>query len=128
LAHLVHLRLVWPTVTLHGFSAQGVSNANACEEQRIRTAQVAVDGQNAAIADEHSRAALLAGSDGSHCDALAWVLLCWRECLENLYAYGREVLVLREESEEQAKSMLLPLLTSVQNLLVTWLPCKHQTT
>jgi hypothetical protein len=36
--------------------------------------------------------------------------------------------VLREESEEQAKSMLLPLLTSVQNLLVTWLPCKHPTT
>jgi hypothetical protein len=33
--------------------------------------------------------------------------------------------VLREESEEQAKRMLLPLFLLIQNLLVTWLLCKH---
>jgi hypothetical protein len=66
---------VWPTTTLHGFSAQGVSNALACDEQCGRTGQVAIDAQDAAVADEHGRALVLGRRDGGHCDALA-VLLC----------------------------------------------------
>jgi hypothetical protein len=66
---------VWPTVTLHGFSAQGVSNTIACEEQCIRTGQVVVDAQNAAVANEHGRALILGRREGRHCDALA-ILLC----------------------------------------------------
>jgi hypothetical protein len=33
--------------------------------------------------------------------------------------------MLQEESEEQAKRMLLPLFLLIQNLLVTWLLYKH---
>jgi hypothetical protein len=98
-------------VTLHGFSAQGVSNAIAYEEQGVRTGEVGIDAQNAAVADEHGRALVLGRREGRHGDALA-VLLC-RICewLGKIWACVQDVWMLREESEEQAKRMLLPLLT-----------------
>jgi hypothetical protein len=60
---------------LHGFSAQGVSNALAYNEQYGRTGQVAIDAQDAAVADKHGRALVLGQRKGRHSDALA-VLLC----------------------------------------------------
>jgi hypothetical protein len=66
---------VCPTVTLHGFSAQGVSNAIAYEEQGVRTGEVGIDAQNAAVAYEHGRALVLGRREGRHGDALA-MLVC----------------------------------------------------
>jgi hypothetical protein len=66
---------VWLTVTLYGFSAQGVSNAIAYEEQYIRTGQVVIDAQNAAVANEHGGALVLGRRDVRHYDTLA-ILLC----------------------------------------------------
>lgn len=81
-----------------------------CEAQELLTGEVVVDVQDAAVADQHGRALRLAGSDGGHCDELAW--RAWvgcdevglDDCSKKKMCWGAGVCVVLGASEETAKN------------------------